>query len=229
MTEVNTSIVIGDQQSPINIETKQTVISRFANTTLYLGYRDGTAVGTIKDDNLLISRISCGESDVAIFRGVTYKLVKIHFHKHCEHRIDGCQPSDHELHLVHQRVDSEDKLVIALFFKSDSKARRHDLFRLWNDNLKSLRYPADDTMSAYNSIEVEVKLADLLTANMDRWFTYEGSLTSYPFSQDVTWVINYATEVINPEDIAELQATEQKTRHTQPINRRFVLRNFELG
>lgn len=70
-------------------------------------------------------------------------------------------------------------------------------------------------------------LSDFIVADLSRWFTYEGSLTSYPFSEDVTWVVNLATEEINSADIEKLKNTEQKTRCIQLLNRRYILRNYD--
>ena len=59
------------------------------------------------------------------------------------------------------------------------------------------------------------------------WFRYEGSLTSKPFSEDVSWLIFRDETDLAKADVEKLKGeAEQEARETFDVNRRFVLRSF---
>ncbi len=190
--------------------------------TLEVNYTQLTVTGEIDADNHKFL-LHSGQDLILEFRGIAYELNQLHFHIACEHKIDGAAPSQHELHLLHTLPVSNDKLVLALFFNLSETAKGRDTFQKWNEAIrntaKNVQRQADRSIS--------LPLAGLFCSPLNRWFYYHGSLTSYPFSEDVKWIIDYAVESINPADISELAEAEQEQRPEMLLNRRFVLRNFE--
>ncbi len=63
--------------------------------------------------------------------------------------------------------------------------------------------------------------------DLTNWFHYEGSLTSEPYSEDVSWFVMRAESRIDPAKLTELeQYAEQEARPTYPLDRRIVVRSF---
>lgn len=62
----------------------------------------------------------------------------------------------------------------------------------------------------------------------DKWYRYEGSLTSEPYSEIVSWLVFVDPLGIDSADFRKLKKNaHQPERPVQPINRRFVIRNFQ--
>ena len=60
-----------------------------------------------------------------------------------------------------------------------------------------------------------------------RFFRYEGSLTSGKFDETVSWLVFERPVPVLEGDIQPiLAAAVQDQRHWQPLNRRIVLRSF---
>jgi carbonic anhydrase len=206
---------MGAQQSPIDIDLAAAVFAPGLNRALEVDYANKSAVGTFEGDNFVIQN----SAELRLrFWGTTYELLKLHFHAHCEHLVGGSPLAECELHLVHRVADPHgrgtDKLVLALFFDRRPGARAHESFRRWATGSGPER--------------VSVPLKDFAPADTSRWVTYQGSLTGYPFTEDVTWVVNLAHETVNAADVDALvrHHAGHAARPVQPLNRRFVLRNF---
>ena len=59
-------------------------------------------------------------------------------------------------------------------------------------------------------------------------YRYEGSLTTEPFNEFVSWVVLRDKVAVKAGDIKPITAHAQHdARPTQPLNRRFVLRSFK--
>lgn len=66
-----------------------------------------------------------------------------------------------------------------------------------------------------------------LLPSQRKWYRYEGSLTSEPYSEIVTWIVFPALLSISSDDLTQLKKeAHQPEREIQDINRRVLLRNF---
>jgi carbonic anhydrase len=215
VSDARTSVVVGAQQSPIDIDLAEAVFVPGLTRMLEVDYANKTAVGTFEGDNFVIQN---GAELRLRFRGMTYELLKLHFHARCEHLVGGSPLAECELHLVHRVWNPDgsgtDKLVLALFFDRRPGGRANESFRRWAGGSSAER--------------VSVPLKDFAPADSSRWITYQGSLTGYPFTEDVTWVVNMAHETVNAADVDALlrHHAGHAARPVQPLNRRIVLRNF---
>lgn len=236
MSEVHSSGVWGTQQSPISVDTSKALYVPLLKDALKIHFsKDRSVKGVFKESNFVVSKEI---NLISTFRGVDYRLEKIHFHRHCEHKIDDALPSTFELHLVHKRfpvdgVPSEDKLVIANFFHV--RTRKSGLlpktgFNFLNDLIKkNAKKTSGDKWHCECLEEFSLHVFDLVPKDLSVWFTYEGSLTSYPFTEDVTWVLIACPDDVLKADVDKLlqNGADQDSRPEQLLNRRFVLKNFE--
>jgi carbonic anhydrase len=168
------------------------------------------------------------------YSGSTYTLKQIHFHSPSEHTIGGGY-FDAEVHLVH--INSASQLaVFGIFLQVANSgltpANNTFLQNLWN-------YGAGATL---NGAEIEIDNAattfdpytDLLPARRS-FYTYNGSLTTPPCSQNVKWTVFDQPVTISPSDLSILRkaAKALKTNWvsengndnrfpTQPLNGRTV-------
>jgi len=231
-----TSMPTSTQQSPIEINPKTAIPVHFPEGHLDVDYAEAGAVtGTFDSDNFAVD---ASYGLYTHFGGDTYRLAKIHFHVHREHLIKGGDPASMELHFVHVRLDDHgkeltDRLVIAALFNRTSGRgpRPREGFRSVNKHFeaaKKSRKMAANSRDRQPLLPTRLKitnLADLVPDNRNGWYTYEGSLTSYPYTEDVTWVVIPHVELVANADVCELYAAHvnQEARRPQELNRRFVL------
>ena len=82
---------------------------------------------------------------------------------------------------------------------------------------------AVDVVTSINPLEFLPDRGD-----WDCWFRYEGSLTSEPFSEDVTWYVFDRETGILKSEVDHLAGTaEQEARPVHALDRRYVLRSFK--
>lgn len=142
-----------------------------------------------------------------------YKLEQMHAHwgkeegRGSEHTING-KMYDGELHLVHYNaaygtfagaVDKPDGLaVLGVFLKVGDKP--HEEFGKITDLLKSIKKKGDQT-----KLVGELDPAKLLPA-CENYFSYEGSLTTPPLLESVTWFVYDNPITISKEQMASMRS-----------------------
>ncbi len=237
--------VIGTQQSPIRIIVEQTIK---ANLTGHLAFQyDRPLSGVFQGDNFVfnVDRQSNGAEDTdgktIVAGGDQWVIRKIHIHSPAEHVViqsatdpDVFEPF--ECHLVHSRPGDVfgrgPKLVVGVFFRIVEKLPRGAKPR---ETLYGLdRALADTTGRGPRQRVAEecshaVDPRDFLPEekSLHRFFKYEGSLTSEPFSEDVSWYVMAAEAHVLKGAVDEIELrAEQEARPVHAVDRRFVLRSF---
>jgi len=140
-----------------------------------------------------------------------YQLQQFHFHRPSEEKIAG-RSYDMEVHLVH--ADAAGHLaVVAVLLEQGSES---PLVReLWKDIPKEKE--KEELLE-----NVRINAADLLPEDRG-YYTFEGSLTTPPCSESVTWFVLKQPYHVSAGEIAEFSKLyRQDARPTQPLNGRVV-------
>jgi len=164
------------------------------------------------------------------FRSRAYDLFKIHIHTKPEHSIKGKPHSQLELHLVCIPCGGDEldpKVVIGILINIHKDAAFHqgieDLAKAYEEGIQKI-----DSKSS--SQDVQIPIYPLFpNGDVVNWFHYEGSLTSFPFSEDVSWFVLKTPNEATASNVAQFtQLVQQEARELQPLDRRLVVRSFAV-
>jgi len=243
--------VIGTQQSPIRIENAKAIRVPNSYADLSFNYQDDLP-GRFNKDNFVFdfAKPPCEETDsdtdgkILMFGTEEWVIRKIHIHKPAEHTFEEDDPLPYECHLLHSRQGDVKargpKLVVATFFAVPTKDRRptskqrsamrnvdrSTLLRL-NQELASYKSGGDTNCSLPYATPVNPLHFLPSESHRNRWYRYEGSLTSDPFTEDVTWFLLPDESFIEESEISEIgDCAEQEARPVHSLDRRFILKNF---
>lgn len=210
------------QQSPISIEDALHV--DFGDRKLEMNWAE-TLRGKVQADDhghgktLVLSEQS-QPHEIRLDRQ-RFQLESFHFHAPSEHWLNG-RAYDMELHLVHRNPETGNLAVLGILVDGDAPRGQEP-----DPLCKFLR---DVQEAGESGKEVEFKPAMFLPEFPSNYYRYEGSLTTPPFSSNVSWVVMAEPLHVSGEELAELKEHfEKPARPPQPLNRRFVLASFPQG
>jgi carbonic anhydrase len=195
----------GHRQSPIDIRDAQT-----ADLPPILFDYQASPLHIIDNGHTIMVNYALGSS--MSVGGKRYALKQFHFHKPSEEKISG-KTFDMSVHLVH--ADQAGKLaVVAVLLREGGDNPLVD--EIWRD-LPSQK-------------EKEVRL-DNIRINVSRilppdrgYYTFSGSLTTPPCSEDVTWFVLKNPTAVSAQEIERFsQLYRNDSRPTQPLYGRTVL------
>ena len=164
------------------------------------------------------------------FRSRDYDLFRIHIHVKTEHTIKNRPPSQLEIHLVcipHGGQETDPKVVIGILIDEDDNADSHKgieaLGKVYGDSIRGIKKGGSQS-------EEVVPVAALFPddgKDLVNWYHYEGSLTSFPYSEDVSWFVFKNISSATKENISVFTSlVDQDARELQPLERRLVVRSF---
>lgn len=196
----------GKHQSPINITNSQTA----KKPTLRFNYQmaplrlinDGITLRQLFVENKPAESISID--------GKKYRLVNIHFHLPSEHTLNK-QRYPMEVHLVHE--DNKGKLaVIAVLLK------KGHFNRFLATEIVNLPPEKDKINSAF---EIKINPLWALPSKKD-FYIYQGSLTTPPCTEDVTWIVMQQPIEASAQQIAfiEKRVINDNSRPVQELDGR---------
>ena len=140
-----------------------------------------------------------------------YALQQFHFHRPSEERING-KRYDMEVHLVHQDEEGNLALVAVLLQQGEDNPLVHEL---WNDLPKEKG--KEETLNG-----VQVNVAQILPADRG-YYTFPGSLTTPPCSENVTWFVLKHPVTVSAAEIQQFSRLyRDDARPTQPLYGREV-------
>lgn len=140
-----------------------------------------------------------------------FQLLQFHFHRPSEERVNG-KAFDMVAHLVHK--DDDGKLaVIAVLLQKGSE---HPLIQtLWNN------MPLEQNQSV--SPAAVIDLNSLLPQESRAYYTYMGSLTTPPCTEDVLWMVMKQPVQVSPQQVSIFSRLySNNARPVQPSNGRLI-------
>lgn len=224
--------IIGTQQSPIRIDKSATLQIVVPENYLDPNYSGAELRGhfDFETDNFVFE-----EFEYFLVGNQPWVIRKIHFHDLAEHLIAGRDRARYEAHIVHTMGTSPcddlnatgPKLALGTFFHRDGAAQPRYSARKLNEQLKEWT-ESKGARGYRGKIEARVNPLDFLPPRdcWKSWYHYQGSLTSEPFSEDVTWYVFDRETGVQDGDFCSLAGAEQHARGVHAIDRRFVLRSF---
>ena len=147
-----------------------------------------------------------------VMDGKSYELQQFHFHHLSETTIKG-KHSPMEAHLVHKDKDGN-LLVVAVLLKEGKK--NSAVATVW----KNIG-PEEGKANAPSGVSVD---AATLLPGKHGYYTFPGSLTTPPCTENVTWVVMTHPVTVSKEQIeAFAKLYPSNARPVQPLNGRKVL------
>ncbi|XP_068093692.1 carbonic anhydrase 3-like isoform X1 [Hyperolius riggenbachi] len=236
----------GDRQSPIELHTRYIKHDGSLKPWKHT-YNPSTSL-TIANDGNVVKVIFDDSSDKSVIRGGplngTYRLRQVQFHwgssddQGSEHVIDGLRYSG-EIHFLHwnskydnitEAKKNPDGVAIVAVFLKIGKARPH---------LKSI-------VEALDCIKAKGKKAhftdfdpSVLFPISHEYWTYQGSFTTPPCEECVTWILLREPLTLSPEQMEKFRSIcstmecevptrmADNYRPTQPLNGREVRASFD--
>jgi carbonic anhydrase len=135
-----------------------------------------------------------GEARVEV-GAAAYLLQSLHWHTPSEHHLDG-RSLPLELHLVHRRPEDGAFLVVGVFYRLGERnqaiAPAFDLIGKFD--------PAALAPDAPQAAATTLRLGHLLP-EVRTTFRYQGSLTTAPFTEGVTWVVFTAVAEVGADQV----------------------------
>jgi carbonic anhydrase len=203
----------GMYQSPINIISIDAVEVEPGTNNLKILYSPSTILCRVENDGHSI-KYCFNKGDSLIFNDKIYHLQQLHFHEGAEHKINGIQYPI-EIHLVHTNAEGE-FLVIGILGMEGEESQLFEFFESYlpikNGEIKH--------------IDKNVDLADLFPENKD-YYSYSGSLTTPPCTENVQWIVYKNPIIISLEEAIKLRDNMplHNYRDEQPLNGRVVYLN----
>jgi carbonic anhydrase len=199
----------GKEQSPIDIRTAE----KAELPALRFEYKGGQLKYLINNGYTIRVnyRDSPGSGNFLMVGDQRYQLTQFHFHRPSEEHIHG-KPYDMEVHLMH--TSSDGKVAgVTVFLQAGSV--NATIQQIW-DHMPKIAGKEEEIAG------VEVNPAGLLPHSF-AYYTYIGSLTAPPCSEDVTWFVLKTPVEISPEEInAFAKLYPHDVRPIQPLNGRVV-------
>ena len=162
-------------------------------------------------DNGHTVQVDVGEGSGITVMGRYWPLVQLHFHRPSEERING-KTYDMSVHLVHKDYDGSTAVVAVLL----ERGTEHPVIQtLWN------HMPLEVGMEVMPP-EAVIDLAGLLPDRRD-YYTYMGSLTTPPCTEDVLWMVLKTPMQVSTQQIGIFaRLYPNNARPIQPTHDRLI-------
>jgi carbonic anhydrase len=202
---------IGRSQSPIDIVVKDVIAADLPP----LEFESHPTELKVLNTGHTVQAIAPGGSTLNI-RGQTFTLTQYHFHSPSEHTIDG-KHTDVELHFVHANGAGQLAVVAVLY---DEGEEDHPVFlSILKD--RGPTKPGEEMVFPDTKIDVGGYLPPSFP---QKYFMYDGSLTTPPASEGVRWFV--CSEVVSLSR-GEIDAVKKfyfhNNRPVQPAYARTIL------
>ncbi|MGM3306870.1 carbonic anhydrase [Anabaena sp. WFMT] len=194
---------LGKYQSPININ------NAVEGTPVNMEFNyKSTPLSVVNNGHTI--QVNYNPGSTIKINGEEYELLQFHFHTPSEHTIDD-QASAMEMHLVHRNANGQ-LAVVGVMIKKGVVNPLIDL--IW------MNIPA---VGQNNIVKTSPINVGNLLPNSKEYFSYTGSLTTPPCSENVKWNVLIKPIQVSEEQIATFKSLYQvNARPVQPINSRRI-------
>jgi Carbonic anhydrase len=195
---------IGVEQSPINLVAAEAHSAK--GPQLELEWLP--LVPAMLDNGHTLELQANGLGGGTTYDGVRYELLQMHLHHQSEHAIDG-EHAPLEAHFVHV-AEGPKLLVVGVMLQPGEANEVLDyLLSLWPDGV-------GDVVAGHAVVDLTALLPTRRAS-----FRYQGSLTTPPCSQIVSWVVMAEPVEVSAEQIATFAARyPNNARPLQPLHDR---------
>jgi len=197
----------GRFQSPVNL-VNYTVDPDLK--PLEIHYADSTHIHDVINNGHSI-QYNFEAGDYLVLEGKNYVLKQFHFHEPAEHLIDGVR-YPMVLHLVHMSAEGS-YVVLAIMAKEGRNSEPFEFLERY------LPLKHGDTVSVDQSFDMNLSLPPNKS-----YFTYTGSLTTPPCTENVRWFIFRDPITVSLEQVEEIKDLMplNNYRNIQPLNGRDI-------
>lgn len=201
-----------DQQSPINLAA--TVSGDAPKDYLRLAWSAANEGFLHDGDHGIEILFGVSPDHYVDLSGKRFVLRHFHFHHPSEHLIEG-QQEDAELHVVHQNLEDCTLAVVGIMLSVDAE---------YKETKEALAIADSFRKARETKTPIPTRPSWWLPEERDRLFRYEGSLTTPPYTEAVSWIIFQETKSISSALFTAIFGEHpQKARAIQPLSRRYVL------
>lgn len=162
-------------------------------------------------DNGHTIQVNYAPGSFIVVGGVRYELLQFHFHHPSEEKVDG---KAHAMvaHLVHRNAEGKLAVVAVLI---DPGGASELIDTLW----KNIPHDKDKEVAVGGTA---IDVTKLLPENKD-YYTFQGSLTTPPCSEGVTWfVLKTPLKIAGSEVATFAKIYPLNARPVQPLNGRAI-------
>ncbi|TSB44696.1 carbonic anhydrase [Alkalicoccobacillus porphyridii] len=200
----------GSQQSPINIDTKENASIKEAELDLVFDYNE--TIYSVEDNDEIFQANSFDlNNNTLMINEDEYRLHQVALHTPSEHTIDE-EEFPLEIQLVHEN-EEEEQLIISVLVEEGKENKI--LKDVW------MALPAKDGV-ANRAVDFD---ATELIPELDSLYTYEGSLTTPPCTENVTWIVSNETVSLSEEQIKAVnKVSTENNRPVQELGSRDIFK-----
>ena len=199
------------RQSPVNIVTRNVENIIMSEPEIISNYKNDSAEELVNKGTTV--EIEFHEGNGLHYHNKEYDFDQLHFHTPAEHLFDGIT-YPMEMHMVHHL--SKNKmyhLVIACIFKEGAENK------FIKDFLNLVPEDVGEEVAVLN-IEVDPFIENLQS---NGFYSYDGSLTTKPYTETVTWIVLKQIFEASPEQIQAVNKIEgNNARHITPLYNRKI-------
>jgi carbonic anhydrase len=162
-------------------------------------------------DNGHTVQVNVGDASSISVMGRTYNLVQFHFHRPAEEKIRG-KSYDMVAHLVHK--DDEGHLAVVAVLMEKGGPEQQLIQVLWN------HMPLEREQEVSPAAIIDL---NRLLPEKKAYYTYMGSLTTPPCTEDVLWMVLKQPVAISDQQVAIFSRLyKNNARPIQPANERLI-------
>lgn len=203
----------GTRQSPIANNLNQRTRNERLEVPVLTAYRESHDVSMTNTQTTIKVKPARADAVPIKYYG-DYWLEEFHFHLPAEHVIDDWEKAvkpEAELHLVHKNADKSRAVAIAVpIYLGPSNAA-----------LKALMMAGRPPLCTFKSGPAALPIGALLPGDFSKFITYEGSLTTPPCSEVVTFLLMNGGITATREEIEFLRVTmnARPVQYTRPTTK----------